>query len=207
MNLSHPAFDLFGENEGRILQRLAVLAEVTSGRRIHELSGVKSLRTTQQILSRLVAIGLVSLRLTGASNLYSLNRGHILWHPISQVLESPGKAETYITETLNQVIGGRMAGAVLYGSFARGDAGRDSDIDILVVWAEPIDTATGAELLDEASERIRRITGNTAQMLPMTKDEVSALVAGDDPLIESLRADARSLTEGFDLKKLLVSSR
>ena len=57
MDLSHPEYVILGENRARILQRLAVLAEPASGRRIHELSGARALRTTQRILDELVALG------------------------------------------------------------------------------------------------------------------------------------------------------
>lgn len=203
MDLSRPAFDLFGSNEGRLLHRLAVLTEGTSGRRIHELSGVKSLRTTQQILERLVIIGLVDVRGTGAVNLYSLNRHHILWEPVNQVLEAPAALERKIGEILSATVGPRMVGAALYGSFARGEGGRDSDIDIFVLWADEPVADERIELLDAVSERIRRLSGNSAQMLPMTSDELESLVEAGDPLIASLRADARALTTGFDITEIL----
>jgi predicted nucleotidyltransferase len=206
MNLSHPAFDLLGENEGRVLSRLAVLADGTSGRRIHQLSGVGSLRTTQKILKRLVGTGLVDVRPAGPGNLYSLNRDHVLWGPIQQILETPATTEQHISRVLDQTLEPKMVGAALYGSFARGDASEVSDIDILVVWADDADDADRAEALDVAAQSIVKLTGNTPQFLPMTKNEISALVDVNDPLITSLRADGRSLTEGFNLQKTLVGT-
>lgn len=203
MNLSQPAFDLFGQNEGRVLHRLAVLTEGASGRRIHNLSGVKSLRTTQSILERLDRIGLVTVRRVGAANQYTLNRGHILWKPISQVLESPASLEQHIAKVVSDVFGDRIVGAAVYGSFARGDADADSDIDILVVHADEPGTGDLVEPLDTASQRIRALAGNEAQLLPVSVNELNALVDSGDPLVESLRSDARSLTEGFDISGLL----
>lgn len=203
MNLSHPAFDVFGENEGRILYRLSVLGDGTTGRRLHLLAGVASLRTTQTILERFTRIGLVNMRPVGSSNEYSLNRGHVLWEPILRVLESPAIVETHIAQILSTVFGEHLIAAALYGSFARGEAETGSDIDILIVHADD-DPAIGlADLIDDANERIRVLTGNDAQLLPVSRSELRNLVTHADPLVDSLRADARSLVEGFDLHGIL----
>ncbi len=49
-----------------------------------------------------------------------------------------------IKARLKAVYGDRLRGVVLYGSEARGDAGPDSDIDVLVLLAGPV--AFGKEL-------------------------------------------------------------
>jgi len=44
-----------------------------------------------------------------------------------------------IKSRLKQAHGSRLRGVVLYGSEARGEAGQDSDVDVLVLLEEPID--------------------------------------------------------------------
>ena len=45
-----------------------------------------------------------------------------------------------IKERLQALYGERFRGLVLYGSVARGDAGEDSDIDLLCLLAGPVNT-------------------------------------------------------------------
>lgn len=206
MDLTHPAYDVLGKNRARVLHRLALLADGASGRAIHRLSGVKALRTTQQILEDLSRIGLVDLRRIGSGNLYALNREHVLWAPIEAILATPARLEQQLTEVLESTLADQTAATLIYGSLARNEAGPDSDIDILVVWSHKIDEEGATELLDEVAQRIRRLTGNDAQLLALTTAELHGLVARADPIIDSLRADARSLT-GATIKQLLSDAR
>jgi predicted nucleotidyltransferase len=204
MDLNRPADVLFGEERTRVLQRLSVLADGASGRRIHELSGVRSLRTTQRILHELVAAGLVDVRHIGSANEYSLNRHHVLWGPVEQLLATPSRLETAMAKILSETLHDRGATTALYGSFARGEAGTDSDVDVLVIWDDDEhDESDATELLDTASRRIEQLTGNHAQLFPLSRDELARLVERGDPLIDSLRRDARQLTPGADLRRLL----
>ncbi|MCC6269652.1 MAG: nucleotidyltransferase domain-containing protein [Microbacteriaceae bacterium] len=111
--------------------------------------------------------------------------------------------ETRIAQILSDVFGERLIGAALYGSFARGEADAKSDIDILIVNANEDSKIDLVDMIDDASERIRLLTGNEAQLLPMSHRELRRLVARDDPLIRSLRADGRSLVPGFELDEAL----
>lgn len=206
MDLSHPEYAVLGENRARILYRLAVLAEPTSGRRIHHLSGVASLRTTQRILGELVDVGLVDVQAVGAANAYTLNRAHVLWSPIEQVLAVPAATESEIAEIVSAAVRDHAVATAIYGSYARGEAGPESDIDILVVWEPEVSEDQAAGILDAVGEQIRKLTGNRAQLFPVSREELDRLIGRSEPFIESLRKDARTLT-GIEIKRLLGRSR
>ena len=206
MNLSHPAFDLLGENESRVLGRLAVLADGTSGRRIHQLAGVGTLRTTQKILRRLVEIGLADVKPAGPGNLYSLNRDHVLWGPIQQMLETPATTEQHISRVLHQILESNMVGAALYGSFARGGLANgwganalSFDDDDLRGW--PLSFADMAPAYRTVCQRI--------PVAGPPEDDLSASLPGvhlSQPAVPLTSVDAR-LLQVYGRKKAALSRR
>ena len=62
-----------------------------------------------------------------------------------------------LRDELAAVYGGRLKGVYLYGSYSRGDAGEDSDIDVAVVLAEVVNRA------DEVSRTIEIISDTCLQ--------------------------------------------
>ena len=202
MDLSHPEYVILGENRARILHRLAVLSEPASGRRIHDLSGVHTLRSTQRILDELVALGLVQVQRIGPANAYRLNRGHLLWDPIEHILALRATTTSAIEQTIRRATGDAIATAAIYGSVARGEAGPQSDVDVLLLWKEHIPTDRRDAILDALDTELRQVTGNPAQVLAITHAELARLVAHNDPLIQSLRTDGRTVT-GIELNHLL----
>lgn len=207
MNLGHPAFDILGENDARVLHQLAVLGDGASGRRIQELAGVANLRTVQRILERLERVGLIDVQPIGRANRYSLNRAHILWDPIERLLEAPARAEEEFQMLIGKAFGPAIDHAILYGSFARGTANLDSDIDVLIVWADDVPSSARLSTVSNATDQVERLTGNRAQFLSVTADELAALIEANDPLIESIRSNGRALTTGTDVRQVLRGSQ
>ncbi|HEU0256465.1 MAG TPA: nucleotidyltransferase domain-containing protein [Microbacteriaceae bacterium] len=203
MDLSHPEYTLFGADKARVLRRLAMLDEPTSGRRIHQLSGVRTLRTTQRILDELVRVGLVRSRVVGRANAYRANRNHVLWPVIEAAIGVPAATEARIAEILAEDLGEQAVSTALYGSAARREAGPDSDVDIFAVWKDGAPAEHAADLVNSAATRIEEVTGNPAQIFAVDEEELGRLVAQKAPLVESLRRDARNLT-GQDLRDLIV---
>ncbi|MGR0218689.1 nucleotidyltransferase domain-containing protein [Agromyces sp. ZXT2-6] len=204
MDLSHPEYVILGENRARILHRLAVLAEPASGRRIHELSGVRALRTTQRILDELVALGLVDMQKVGPANAYTLNRAHVLWNPIEEILATRAVVGSAVEEAVREVTAGVVVSAAIHGSMARGEAGPESDVDVLVVWEDATAVDQRDAVLEALDERVRRLTGNRVQALAVTGAELARLVEHDDPLVASIRRDGQTVT-GVEIRTLLAA--
>jgi predicted nucleotidyltransferase len=200
MDLSHPAAELLGRPRARILRSLARVSEGLTGRRIAELSDVPH-ATTQRVLADLDGIGLVDSLPAGRARLYTLNRAHVMWKPIEDMLAAPARLEEEIGEAA-QDLADAYATVALYGSAARGDADSESDVDLVVVWDDRTAQADRSPLLDALTGHIQRATGNRVELVDLSVKELQAMAAKNDPLLTSWLADARTVA-GTDFKRLI----
>ena len=87
---------------------------------------------------------------------------------------------------LAEAYGDRFAGVVLYGSYARGEAGPDSDVDVLVVLNGPVNRwAEIGQLVDVAIE-VEDGTGEMLSLLARSADDVEAAAT---PLLRNVRRE------------------
>ena len=90
-----------------------------------------------------------------------------------------------LKERLAAAYGDRLYAVVLFGSEARGDAGPDSDIDLLAV----LETLTG-DYGDELERRLAAVhpvalrLGRRVSVKPLTREEFER---GDSPLLREVR--------------------
>ena len=90
-----------------------------------------------------------------------------------------------LTDRLTAAYGDRLHAVVLFGSEARGDAGPDSDIDLLAV----LETPTG-DYGDELERGLAAVypvalrLGRRVSVKPLTREEYER---GDSPLLREVR--------------------
>lgn len=150
-------------------------AELTM-RSVAGLAGVSANQATV-VLNRLVRLGIVERRDVGASALVRLVRENEAARSVLSLVD------------LRQGVLARLAGEarkirpapaclVVFGSFARGDAHENSDIDVLAVPPSEaqVDDGRWTAALGEWSDRAARIAGNPVNLLEATMDELPKLV-------------------------------
>jgi predicted nucleotidyltransferase len=131
MDYVHPVETLIPGVQGRVLTVLARTEAELTMRSVAELAGVSANQATV-VLNRLVRLGIVERRDVGASALVRLVRENEAARSVLSLVD------------LRQGVLARLAGEarkirpapaclVVFGSFARGDAHENSDIDVLAV--------------------------------------------------------------------------
>jgi DNA-binding transcriptional ArsR family regulator len=176
---------------------LLVLAGTTlplTGRQVFRIAGSGSRSGVQIALIRLEKQGLVDVQEAGSANLYTLNSDHVAAAAVLALVDLRGQLVRRISEQMAKWRIRPVAAAV-FGSAARGDGGTESDIDLFVVRPEKVlddDPDWGSDVA-ELSVLIRRWSGNSASIIQATPSQVTSMQARKEPIVESLRRDARSL--------------
>jgi len=188
MDLSNPLAVVTPTLDAAVLQALAATTGWATGAHVHRLAGTGSDDGVRRVLARLVDQGIVLADQHSHATLYLLNRDHVA-------------ADAIVSLTrLRGVIIDRIKGALeswspvpvhasLFGSFARGEATADSDIDLLVVTEPKANPDMTAEAVDRLAADIRNWTGNNVKIVDRNPDELAAMIAPDDPLVASWGAD------------------
>lgn len=203
MDLSHPLKVATPTLDASVLQVLTATTGWTTGGEVHRRSGVGSRDGVRRVLLRLVDQGIVLRQEHRHATLFLLNRDHVG----AEAIIALTRVRDEIISRIQSVIGGWASppvNASLFGSFARGDAGENSDIDLLIVGSARSTTQEDewAGQLDGISIDIRRWTGNPAHIVSPSPQVLAGMVAAGDPLVDSWRSDHVYLA-GSSLVELL----
>ncbi|WP_432493103.1 nucleotidyltransferase domain-containing protein [Kineococcus auxinigenes] len=113
-------------------------------------------------------------------------------------------ADVLHTLDRDHVLAGAVLAAVLLGSRARGEAGSDGDLDLLLVRDDGVDLdGPWGEQVHHLGEEVEALTGNAVQFVQVTRSQLSTAAREGQPLLAGLRADGRVLV-GPGLRMLLT---
>lgn len=197
MDLSSPISSVIPSAHGAVLAVLARTDEPLSGRQVAALvRGRFTQPRVNRVLGELAEAGVVLREDRPPAKIYRLNRDHVA----SAGIEELGSMWLTLVERIRGEISAWhvcAAGAWLFGSAAVGDAGPDSDIDLLLVRSASPNAAEEPQWhqqVDLLSEHVRLWAGNSCEVLELTSEELRKAVDRDDRLVQDLRAHALSLT-------------
>ena len=193
MNVAHPCADVVPGPRGQLLATLAQLETAVTVRALARHAGI-SPQTALDLVHDLSDAGLTVAEPAGRALMVSLNRDHLACEPIIQLVALRRRLVDRLTAELGTW--GELAGAWLFGSAARGDGGRSSDIDLLLVAHDPVDDVAWMEATADLRQQVRRWTGNDAHLVEHTAQTLARLIKRRNPLIAVLRTEGIALTEG-----------
>ena len=124
--------------------------------------------------------------------LYCLNRDHLTARGL---VELAGLRFEFVKGIRDEIGGWAEAplAAWLFGSTARGDGDRKSDIDLFFITAPNTDAGRWQEQLGGLAARVEAITGNPVQIVEHTFESFQTLEASGSGLTKALRVDGIEL--------------
>jgi predicted nucleotidyltransferase len=193
MDVGHPIRDVVPGARGMVLATLVQLEKPVTVRALARHSGV-SAQTALNLVDELSQVGLVRTERMGGLIMVALNRGHILAEPLFALAKTRGRLIERLSEELAEWPG--LAAAWLFGSAARGDGDRLSDIDLLLVAEAGTDDAEWSGHVATLADRVHEWAGNPAQITEYAWESFEQLVRDGNLLITAIRDDGIPLTPG-----------
>lgn len=179
MDFGQPFGGLLPGARGAVLAVLLRTGGALTGRRVHSLvSDRHSLSAVQQALRELEQLGLITTEVVGRAGVHRINEQHESIAHLS-ALRSP-------LEMLKRVITTTVSGVeavLVFGSVSRGEAGRDSDVDLAVIADQDWDGR--ADLAQAVHDRL----GNDCDVLHLTSSEFTRSPAEREPVVGEILRD------------------
>lgn len=205
MDLRHPLRALIPSRDWAVLEVLAATHAGLGASRIAQLSAEGSRSGQASILDRLVHHGLVLADPANNGFTYRLNRDHLLAPAVLLAADLRAELIRRLTAAASGLAPHPLHVSV-FGSFARGEAGDESDIDLLLIGADDSAVAAWDNQLDQLQDRVQRWTGNRCTCLAMSLHHLRTVSTNREPIVDNWRAEGLLLV-GEPLDALLDTAR
>lgn len=207
MLLDRPLDNILGQSSKvKILRFLVKSQAQLNGREIAKNVGLSHVKA-HGALKDLTGQGLVKMRSVGRSLIYWLNEEHFLVKDI--IRPAFEKEETAFRQLSNIILNTikpiRPLSIILFGSFAKGNASGESDIDVVIVYRSNKRKEIMANDLVEAEKKITLIFGNHLAGVPFKLREFQRRLRTKDKFVNDIIRTGRviygtSISELINLK-------
>lgn len=184
MLLQQPLTTVTPTVDGDVLAALARADQAFSARALHRVIGRHSADGVRRALNRLATHGVVTVEEAPPAKLYRLNHRHLASPYVVGLAQLRDEFVERLRERLS-TWDPAPTYVALFGSAARGDMREDSDIDLLVVRPDGVDTD------DEAwAEQLRILVADASAW---TGNDVRPFELGASEIISELEASSETL--------------
>lgn len=189
MDFVQPVQAVIPGTQGRVL---AVLAETTAELNLRTVARLASVSPAQasRVLPGLVELGLVERHEVPPSSLFRLNREHVA----AQLLIELARARDIALERMGAAareLPLPPVSVIIFGSFARREADKHSDIDAVLVRPDDIDddNENWSDGVEQWRESVRAFTGNPVEVIEVDRTEATEKLASASSLWRDIARD------------------
>ena len=155
-----------------------------TGRQVHALvSDEHSLWSVQEALKVLTQLGIVETQTIGRAGVHTVNEGHVAVAHLRVLADPIGMMRAAI----EGAVGSEVESVIVFGSIARGEASRGSDIDLAVIATAGWDGRTDLE------DAVRTSVGNGCDVLAFTPSQFLQLARSGEPVVSDILRDGLAL--------------
>jgi predicted nucleotidyltransferase len=184
MFFGEPFGGLIPGARGAVLSALLRTGAPLTGRQVHGLlSDEHSLWSVQEALKVLTRLGIVETQAIGRAGVHTVNEGHAAVAHL-RVLADP---TALLRAGIAKGVGSDVESVIVFGSIARGEASRDSDIDLAVIASPGWDGRTALE------DAVRTSMGNGCDVLVFTPSQFQQLIQSGEPVVSDILRDGFAL--------------
>lgn len=186
--LDRPLNAIFGQvSKVKILRFLVQSQAQANGREIAKNVGLSHVKA-HTALKDLTRQGVVNMRSVGSSLVYWLNEEHFLVREIIRPAfeKEAGLFEYVCRIILKEISPPKPLSVILFGSFAKGNASADSDIDIVIIYPRLKDKTVVSGELSRAEGKITSFFGNHLSSVPLSAEEFRKRLKKKDAFINEI---------------------
>lgn len=188
MDLSAPLASFMTGLDAVTLRVVAKAGAELTGRQIARLAGTGTPANVRLSLLRLLDIGLVISVPAPHATMYSANRSHLLWPAVEIAMNARQELNRRVAAFADSSAPEGVT-VVLYGSVARGDSTKMSDVDLLVVFSDEVALDDRDEFVTGLRDNVQLWTGNEAQIYDLTESSLTRQKDDGDPIVGSLASE------------------
>lgn len=178
MDFASPVEALIPGVRGRVLGVLARTETPLTMRSVAEISGV-SVNRAATVLNELIDLGMVERRDAGRAALVRLDRQNEAARIVLRLQDLRGAVVDRLRRGADDIEPAPLS-LVLFGSFARGEARSESDLDVVAVAPSDVDEEQWHASLGRWSDDAARTAGNPISLVTLEHDELRTLMRRRD---------------------------
>lgn len=205
MLLDRPLDNILGQySKIKILRFFIKSHAQLNGREIAKNVGLSHVKV-HTALKDLTSQGVVNMRSVGNSLVYWLNEEHFL---VKEIIRPAFEKEEDIFEYIAKIVVKEIKppkplSIILFGSFAKGIAAGDSDIDIAIVYPHSKNKSLLANELFEAEKKVTPLFGNQLASVPLVIEEFRKRLKVKDRFINEI-VQTGKVIYGKNISELII---
>jgi predicted nucleotidyltransferase len=169
-----------------VCRALLDTAEGMSGRQVARQAGINH-QTCAVALGRLEDIGVIRRQGSGQVQLFRLNRENLVVRDLLvPLLTKEREVFPRILRRVGELLAGRCAQAMIFGSVARGEEQPESDLDLLAVAESPRVQARTRQGGDQVRAALAAEWGLRVNTIVLTRQAIETRQRRNDPLVTAI---------------------